>query len=276
MSGGSKALGLGLVTVLKIVTVWVQLLPQSHSSGSSSHWRQKMPAGKPERSGQPMESCPGKRSPEESVLHIYLKDTVIYWLLQILHWLRLTDCFFKYRWNVKTYLNMSMDWLFRRDECMFKCFNVLLDCTLENVTFANFNKANNNDKSQCHQLPHSEDILDPGAHPDTAAVYPCQQHWAENTHIDNTTHHYFVSIEKCTASFKVFLRCDSDITFAILFWSMAFTFCWNCPRNEPHTLNFFQGNQKLQRDEIYKWKSKCDSHDESLNEHCLASFKHNT
>lgn len=55
-------------------------------------------------------------------------------------------------------------------------FNVFSDYTLENVTFADFNEANNNDETERHQLPHSKDILDPGGHPDTAAVHPCQQH----------------------------------------------------------------------------------------------------
>lgn len=54
--------------------------------------------------------------------------------------------------------------------------DVFSDDTLENVTFADFNEANNNDETEGHQLPHSKDILDPGGHPDTAAVYPCQQH----------------------------------------------------------------------------------------------------
>lgn len=55
-------------------------------------------------------------------------------------------------------------------------FSYIFKRQLGNVTFADFNEANNNDETECHQLPHSKDILDPGGHPDTAAVYPCEEH----------------------------------------------------------------------------------------------------
>lgn len=46
----------------------------------------------------------------------------------------------------------------------------------ENVTVADLDEADHDDEAQRHQLPHREDVLDPGGHTDAGAVHPGQQH----------------------------------------------------------------------------------------------------
>lgn len=46
------------------------------------------------------------------------------------------------------------------------------------ITIEDLDQTDYNDEAQSHQLPHREDILDPGGHADAGAVHPGQQHWA--------------------------------------------------------------------------------------------------
>lgn len=43
-------------------------------------------------------------------------------------------------------------------------------------TVADLDQADHNDETQGHQLPHGEDVLDPGGHADAGAVHPGEEH----------------------------------------------------------------------------------------------------
>lgn len=147
------------ITVAWIFTVWVQPLPLWRSWGSSSRWRRRRPAGRPERSAQPTASCPGKRPPEESEPRSSLEDKLDVWV------------FFLFIWGAVK----------------------LQDHRLVKVTVEDLDQADHNDETQSHEFPHGEDVLDPGGHTNTGAVHPGQQHWNTETsgHSQTTVFHYF-------------------------------------------------------------------------------------
>ena len=64
----------------EIFTVWVQPLPPWRSWGSSSRWRRRRPAGRPERSDPQTASSPWRRPPEESTPRSSLEDKSLFWV----------------------------------------------------------------------------------------------------------------------------------------------------------------------------------------------------
>lgn len=185
-----------------IFTVWVRPPPLSHSWGSSSHWRQRTPAGRRARSAQPTASSPERRPPEASALHSFLVVT----------------------WDIRAFSFTSGS---------RKASNLL---RAGRFTVEDLDQTNYNDEAQRHQLPHREDVLDPGGHADAGAVHPGQQHWAEHR-TSLTTHSGGQRVLRTSLQYKGQTWHVSIKDQKLSADSEGGVFCWIIAESSPQKIN---------------------------------------